>query len=271
MTNQDGFFARIIRDALSSLPDTTSERQPLAFEQELQKVVEHSPVYAQSNLNAQTSAHMSSADETAPQSAPAPAPAASVSNVKAKPSSSNEQHTVALNETVTAKTVDNNAVNFPRNQRALTEQTAQQKTQQEPQQKAQQAAGKKIPLAITMRAAPNEQRSVPTAITAEPVQQFASAAAKSHLAAGNAAANKPATNVAATELEPANPTSQRQSLKTAAPIIAESAPVLAEHRLPERKAAPPTLRIGAVTIRVVERAPVAAIASRVNQPGSHTH
>lgn len=275
--NQDGFFARIIRDALSSLPNTTGEHQALALEQEVQKVVEHSTV-APSNLKTQTSVQ------------PAPTPAASVSNVQARSSSIDDQPSVAPSEIVTAQAANKIAANFPRNQQAFpqqrTQQTSQQReqplsqdsSQEQSQPRAQQAAGKKIPLAITLRAAPNNQQLAPTAIAAESAQQSASAAAPAtevYSAAGNAesgklAANKTATNVAAIKLEPANPTSQRHSQK-AATIVAESAPVLADHRPAERKTAAPTLRIGAVTIRVVEAASPAVAASRVNQPNNHTH
>lgn len=285
--SQDGFFARIIRDALSSLPNTTGEHQALALEQEVQKVVEHSTV-APSNLKTQTSVQ------------PAPTPAASASNVQARSSSIDDQHSVAPSEIVTAQTANKIAANFPRNQRFFPQQRAQQRAQQTSQQgeqqtsqqreqplsqessqeqsqpRAQQAAGKKIPLAITLRAAPNNQQLAPTAIPAESAQQSASAvapAAKVNSAAGNAesgklAANKTVTNVAAIKLESANPTSQRQK---AAPMVAESAPVLADHRPAERKTAAPTLRIGAVTIRVVEAASPAVAASRINQPNHHTH
>ena len=290
--SQDGFFARIIRDALSSLPNTTGEHQALALEQEVQKVVEHSTV-APSNLNSQTSvqpaaAHLPIADELAPQ--PAPTPAASVSNVQARSSSIDDQPSVAPSEIVTAQAANKIAANFPRNQQAFpqqrTQQTSQQReqplsqdsSQEQSQPRAQQAAGKKIPLAITLRAAPNNQQLAPTAIPAESAQQSASAAAPAtevYSAAGNAesgklAANKTATNVAAIKLEPANPTSQRHSQK-AATIVAESAPVLADHRPAERKTAAPTLRIGAVTIRVMEAASPAVAASRINQPNNHTH
>ena len=284
MTNQDGFFSRIIRDALSSLPNATGEHQALALEQEVQKVVEHSAV-APSKPNTQTSvqpaaAHLSIADEIAPQ------PAASTSHVKAKSSSINDQHSIAPGEIVTAQAANKIAANFPRDQRSFPQQSAQQIVQQESQRKsqpslqapsqehsqqksqpeAQRVAEKKIPLAITARAAPNSQPLAPTAMPVESAAKVNSAAG--NVKSGTLAANKTATSSAANTLESATATSQRQK---AAPVVAESVPVLAEHRPAERKTAAPTLRIGAVTIRVVEAASPAVAASRINQPNNHSH
>ena len=292
MTNQDGFFSRIIRDALSSLPNATGEHQALALEQEMQKVVEHSTV-APSKPNTQTSvqpaaAHLSIADEIASQ------PAASASHVKAQPSSINHQHSVALDEITTAQTANKIAANFPRDQRSFSQhrtqhqvqqeaqqklqrssqvpsqqssqEYSQQKSQQESQPKAQRAVGKKIPLAISMRAAPHNQPLAPTAMPVESAAKVDSAAG--NVKSGTLAANNTATSGAANTLAPATPASLRQK---AAPVVAESAPVLAEHRPVERKTAAPTLRIGAVTIRVVEPVSPAAVVSRVNRPASHSH
>lgn len=284
MTNRDGFFSRIIRDALSSLPNATGEYHVLPVEQELTMLTERSTAAApqsDSHRSAQTvdtKVSTGVAQKTQKNSALPPSPASAADGHRTnigKSLSDINQHSGAPGEIATAQIANSIAADFPHDQRLLTPQPSSQQSSQQHSQKlsppgAPQAAGKKMPLAITLRAAPNSQPLAPLAISVESAQPSASSQVNSSAGkteSGTLSANKTATSVAANTLELANPTSQRQK---AAPVVAESAPVLAEHSPAERKIPPPTLRIGAVTIRVVEPVSPAAVVSRVNRPASHT-
>jgi hypothetical protein len=274
-----GFFARIIRDALCTLPDVSSEREPMAFEQQVQAVVEYAesatPVKSPSNLHTQTATQTPNAIAPATVS-PAialqnsPAPAASVhsaNNAKTKASSITDQHSiaVALSEKATAP-ADQSAANSPH--------SSPHSSPHNHSALVQRQAGKKIPLAISMRDAPHDRGLAATGVAAQKYVTAAAPAAKVDPARVSAEPDKAAlntraaANVKSTQAEPANPSTQRQTPPTAAPIIAKSA--LAEHRLPERKAAAPSLRIGAVTIRVVDAAPEPAVSSRASKPTAHS-
>ena len=293
MTSQDGFFARIIRDALTSLPDATGEHQVLPVEQELQLLTEHSTAHSLPQSDSQTLAQTpdtKAGSDVAQNTALHPSSAADGHRARsAKSLTTFEQNSTALDEQPNAqaakKVADSlvhnvahnsvaqqNAVNFPRNTRAMAK-------QQPPQ---------KMPLSINLRnrAAPSERGEAVTAESAQQSIMSAAPAASAHPPTGKAtphemAANRESNSRAA---ELANTTVPRstlhktsihqptsQGLQTVAPRVAESVPLVNEHRLAERKIATPTLRIGAVTIRVVEAAPPATATNRINPPTSHSH
>ncbi len=264
----NGYFARIIRDALCRLPDMNDECEPLMLEQQVVEYAESAtPVKSPSNIariSTQTPETLTPATVSqaiALQNSPAPAASAhGADNAKAKAS---DQHSIAtaFNEIATAP-ADKSAADFPHNtphnHRALT----------------QQHAGKKVPLAITVRHAPNDQELAATRVAAQKYATATAPAAKADPAMVSAepapatANTITATNIKSTKTEPANPTTQRQPPPTAAPLIAKSA--RAEDRLPERKAAAPSLRIGAVTIRVVDAAPAPAVSSQASRPAARS-
>lgn len=266
----EGFFARIIRDARSTLPDATGEHQTLMLEQQLHAVVEHAetatPVIAQPNIHAQTPTHtaIQIADAIAPtpvpspiasQDSPLPASAArKIINAEVQPSPKGDQHsaTVPVSEAVAGQPVHKNATHFPRNTRAM----------------AALQPVKKIPLAITLRDphAAKAPQAHPLATTVANGKPNTTPVVQ-NVIAPTLAADVPAvvgnslelTKVAATDSTPA---SKRPTLPVAPPVIAESAPVPMGHRLSERKTPAQTLRIGAVTIRVVDAVPEQATSSR---------
>jgi hypothetical protein len=272
-----GFFARIIRDALCTLPDVNGEREPLALEQQLQAVVEYSasamPINPPTNIHAQISAQTPDAmaastvsHSIALQNSLSPVSSArNLINTEVTSSLTADQYSMsaAVSETSSVQTADKTAAHFPRNNRAM--------AQQQPQ--------KKIPLAITMRDArtPKDHRLAPI------VQRAESAPVQTVVATAPAVDGFPERltgNPELTKVETARVNSNRQRLKDALPVIAESAPVFAvhhqserplfEHQIPERKAPPPALRIGAVTIRVVDATPESAVSSRASKPTTHS-
>jgi hypothetical protein len=271
----EGFFARIIRDARSTLPDATGERQTLMLEQQLHAVVEHAetatPVIAQPNIHAQTPTHtaIQIADAIAPtpmsspvalQDSPLPASAArKIINAEVQPSPKGDQHsaTVPVSEAVAGQPVHKNATHFPRNTRAM----------------AALQPVKKIPLAITLRdphaaKVPQAHPLVTTVVHGKPN----TTPVVRNVIAPTPAADVPAV-VGSFELTKVVPTdstlaSKRPALPVAPPVIAESVPV-PMHRLPERKIQAPALRIGAVTIRVVDAVPEQAASSRSIQSVTH--
>jgi hypothetical protein len=255
-----GFFARIIRDALCTLPDTSGEPQPLALEQQVQTVVEYgetdAPISAQLNTVAKPSVPTLDTVTTAPQDSflPEASPRASrpdkTINTKSKPSSFADQQS-AVSETFVVQSADKTGANFPRTHRAI----------------AQQQSVKKMPLAVTARAASTSKDHQP----APNVQRAESAPApvETRIATAPADETFPAAIIRkpeSTNVETARADSKRLRLQDAPPVMAESAPVLAAHHTVERKTPPPALRIGSVTIRVVDVAPEQAVSSRASKP-----
>lgn len=280
-----GFFARIIRDALCTLPDVSGEREPTALEQQVQAVVEYAgsatPVKASPSFHTQTATQ--TPDAVAPVS-PAvalknsPASAASVhsaDNAKTRASFVTVQPSIAaaLSEVATAP-ADNVAANSPRNFANNSPQNSPHNSPHNHRALAQQQAGKKIPLAISIRYASHDRGLATTGIAAQKYVAATTPAAKADPAKVSAEPDKAAlnnhaaANVKSTQAGPANPTTQRQTPPTAMPITAK--PALAEHRLPERKAVAPSLRIGAVTIRVVDAAPAPVLPGRASKLPAHS-
>jgi hypothetical protein len=267
----EGFFARIIRDALCTLPDATGERQPLAFEQQLHAVVEHSEsatsAISPSNIPAKTPAQTMDVHALKPvlqhssrQDFPQQVPAArkiSKAEVQASPPANQYSAVIPATETSaleSAPGADKTATSFPRNTRAM----------------AALPPVKKAPLAITMRDSrtaetPTQNHTFTTTVVHKKSIQ---ASVQAFTAKSPAADVLPAAvtdNPGLIRVERAEPDSNRETLQVAPPVIAEPAPVIAGHRLPERKTAPPALRIGAVTIRVVDAAPTQAASNRAVQ------
>lgn len=261
----NGFFARIIRDALCSLPEVSGGREPLALEQQLQVVVEHSESAALATppSNSHTQSATQTVDTIAPAIVPhsvalqhSPSPVSSARNiVNAKTTSSPgaDQHPVAaaVSETSTLQAADKTAANFPRTNRMLV---------------AQQPV-KKIPLAITMRDArtSKDRRLAPTVQRTESAQTVVATAP-----AVESFPKRLTDNLELTSAETARVEFTRQGLQDAQPVIAESAPLIAAHHMVERKTPPPALRIGAVTIRVVDATPEPAVSSRASKPVAHS-
>lgn len=260
-----GFFARIIRDALCTLPDANGERQPFALEQQVQAVVEYAetgaPIVAQSNTAIKPST--STPDTSAPQDSFLPDAALrayradNATHTEAKPSSFADQQS-SVSDTSLVQPADKIAAHFPRNHHAM----------------AQQQAVKKIPLAISARAArssrdhplaPTVQRAEPAPAPA-PVQRVDATAPAAGAVAEAIISHPELTSVAI-----AGADSNRLRLQDAPLVKAEPAPVLAVHmpgRLVPERALPPGLRIGSVTLRVLDAAPELAVPSRTSKPVS---
>lgn len=261
-----GFFARIIRDALCTLPDANGERQPFALEQQVQAVVEYAetgaPIVAQSNTAIKPST--STPDTSAPQDSFLPDAALrayradNATHTAAKPSSFADQQS-SVSETSVAQSADKIAAHFPRshfprNHHAM----------------AQQQAVKKIPLAISARAA-RSSRDHPLAPTVQhaesapaPVQRVDATAPAAGAVAEVIISQPELTRVAITGAD-----SNRLRLQDASLVKAEPAPMLAVHmpgRLVPERALPPGLRIGSVTLRVLDAAPELAVPSRTSKP-----
>lgn len=260
----NGFFARIIRDALCTLPDASGERQPLALEQQVQAVVEYAetgaPIIAQSNTAAKPSISTTDTFITALQDSFLPDASLRTPHVDntinpdAKPSSFADQQS-AVSETSVVRSADKITANFSHNHRAM----------------AQQQSVKKMPLAITARAARTSKDHQPAPI----VQRAESAPApvETPIATAPADENSPEAIIgkpASTSIETASANSTRLHLQDAPPVMAESAPMLAVHHAIERKTPPPALRIGSVTIRVVDAAPEPAVSNRASKPVAHS-
>ena len=258
----------------------------MALEQQVQAVVEYAgsatPVKASPSFRTQTATQ--TPDAVAPVS-PAvalknsPASAASVhsaDNAKTRASFVTDQHSMAaaLSEVATAPAADNGAANSPRNFANNSPQNSPHNSPHNHRALAQQQAGKKIPLAISMRYASHDRGLAATEVAAQKYVAATIPAAKADPAKVSAEPDKAAlnthaaANVKSTQAGPANPTTQRQTPPTAVPITAK--PALAEHRLPERKAVAPSLRIGAVTIRVVDAAPAPVLPGRASKPAAHS-
>lgn len=268
---QEGFFARIIRDALCTLPGATGERQTLAFEQQLHSIVEHSesatPAISPSNIPVKTPAQTTDTHSLKPvsqhssrQDSPQQVSAArKIVKAEVQASLPANQYSAVTPATETsalesAPGADKTAARFPRSARAM----------------AALPPVKKTPLAITMRdthtaKAPTQNHTSATTVVYKkssraPVQAFTTKSPAADVLPAAVTDNPGLTRV-----ERAQPDSNRETLQVAPPVIAEPAPAIAGHRLPERKTAPPVLRIGAVIIRVVDAAPAQAASSRAIQ------
>jgi len=261
---QSGFFARIIRDALCNLPDASGERQPFALEQQVQAVVEYAetgaPITAQSNTAAKPSTSTPDTFTTAPQDSflPDASLRASRADTKAKPPSVAAQQ-LAVSETSVVQSADKIAADFPRNHFPRNHRAM-----------VQQQSVKKIPLAITARDARTSKDHQPAPIVQRaesapaPVQRVDATAPADGAVAEAIISHPELTSVAI-----AGADSNRLRVQDAPVVKAESAPVLPVHlpgRLVPERAVPPALRIGSVTLRVLDAAPEPAVPSRAGKP-----
>lgn len=263
-----GFFARIIRDALCTLPDANGERQPFALEQQVQAVVEYAetgaPIVAQSNtaIKPSTSTPDTSApqDSFLPDAAQRASRADNATHTAAKPSSFADQQS-SVSDTSLVQPADKIAAHFPRshfprNHHAM----------------AQQQAVKKLPLAISARAA-RSSRDHPLAATVQRAEPESAPAPVQRVDATAPAAGAVAEAIIShpelTSVAIAGADSNRLRLQDAPLVKAEPAPMLAVHipgRLVPERALPPELRIGSVTLRVLDAAPELAVPSRTSKP-----
>ncbi|WP_323813539.1 hypothetical protein [Cellvibrio sp. NN19] len=266
---QQGFFARIIRDALTPLPDDSHARPAFELEESVQQML--SPVTdTHLNSSAQDSQHKLSANTSTP--ADNSRVAVNFSDPVAQPAMVNPSGTDAPH------VVANNASTLVDKQARIATSATQPLTQSVTAPapvlptKVIQSASKKMPLRISTRSAPTFDQPV---FHSQPVNQQQLNRPifnKQHLtpAPDLTSARQPTTSEASTSQ------GERSAHESAQPQVSMAEPhcskrLLSESVLAERlaleKPSAPQLRIGAVSIRVIDSAPAQAAAQRPSDVG----
>ena len=257
----DGFFARIIRDALCTLPDAGVEQQPSALAQQWAHSVAEPDTLANAALNVSAQNNDATAitpvQENSPVSASVPAKFAAAATLPLFSPDRLSTQNANLETVSSTPATDKASAKLP----LITQQLI-----------AAAKPAKKVPLAITMRdphtvKAPSQYSEMSVAITPAKLMRLSEQIATTQSLNVESPAVAVTAHLGRATVDVPQPDSPRETLRVAQqPVIAESAPVIAVHHLPERKTPSPALRIGAVTIRVIDVVQEQAVANRIGQP-----